>query len=130
MKARAEQFWSDWHDANWHKSGVLKLMPQLLAAFAAKEVARSEKVAMAVAVLLRAKCSDKEWEALPKELTSVADDALARAVEEERESCAKAVDRGKELWIEGDCLENGCACWVEYVKHAIHERSQVKGEGL
>lgn len=59
--------------------GILELM----ASFAAKEVARSERVAMAVAVLLRAKCSDKEWEAFPAEITSVADEALARAVEKD-----------------------------------------------
>lgn len=32
-----------------------------------------------------------------------------------------AVDVGEAKWREGECLENGCACWTEHVKAAIKE---------
>lgn len=133
---------------------------EIVTAFAAKEVARvgekftkacwelsmmqqraekAEKVAMAVAVLLRAKCTEAEWEAFPDELTSVADDSLARAVEEERMACLKIVtdyEASHEIPPDefvGDEQDEAVICHklaARNIAISIHERSQVKGEGL
>lgn len=160
MKARAEKFWDEklknnptfyFNHLSEPNANARMKCTLFAAAFAAKEVARSEKVAMALTVLLRAKCSDKEWEALPKELTSVADDALARAVEDERMANCKAICK---VCLSGfisarpalPAERNEDGEWVHFTESvhkiigrklscnckasAIHERSQVKGEGL
>lgn len=42
------------------------------------------------------------------------------------EDAERAVDAGEKSWREGECLENGCACWTEHVKTAV--RSLAKGK--
>ncbi len=144
MKARARETAVElldgegWDQATLGGESEVRLLTEKLAAFAAKEVARSEKVAMAIAVLLRAKCSKEEWEAYPDEITSFADNALAEATTREREACAKAVCEHcrngayespileGQLWIH---IKRTSGLKVHCWAHAIHSRSQMKGEG-
>jgi hypothetical protein len=154
MKARAGQDYCDWFtNEDDHRQP-----PDVMAAFAAKEVARAEALLMRYKRALEGltpggsefvddpercaeharKRQDSLWEQFKKQKLRT-DETVARAVEEERMANIKAICvycNFSEMWEPAQKLSIGT--WEheskegdieECLSAAIHERSQVKGEG-
>lgn len=134
MKARATQFWREWEN----KDAVCSYA----AAFAAKEVARA--IAPYVENERVSDCADCGRSIWFREDRITNDKGgwchttcrmVARAVEEERAECARVICYAcEDPKIYGAVRSRMRNSWrhtnVPCAASAIHERSQVKGEGL
>lgn len=84
-----------WAEAEIGGDVEKELLAQKLADFSLAENAELQSKLNAVIVLLRAKCSDQEWEAMPTELSSV----LPAEVVKLREALQQAQDDFDEIYV-------------------------------